>query len=368
MATIHRKSKSGTWYVLYRENGKQIHRSLGTKSVRKAQILKRELELMLAEQGHAELVVSDQPAPRRRNPTVEEFWETFLPWAEAHRSRVTVEEYRTWFAQFSKFAHIKRLGDATRENVEKFKAKLRRQGQRKPNGVGLNVVSINNGLKTLKAIWNHASKLELYTGENPFAQVEPYPLPRNIDRDYLTPEQIDKLLEACDVYAKEKYVRRLESRNVKIAIALMAFAGLRKREVCYARWEWIQWDKKLLVVSNHAEFTTKNKRSRIISMHERLITVLAAHRKENGYVLESLRCNEGKAKYRAEFRKSFDRVCKTAAIEATPHDLRHSFASRQAVRGRSLHVIAGWLGHSTTWMTERYAHFQQEYVADINDM
>ena len=75
-----------------------------------------------------------------------------------------------------------------------------------------------------------------------------------------------------------------------------------------------------------------------------------------------LRCNEGKVKYRAEFRRVLT-VYKTAAIEATPMTF---FASRQAVRG-ILHVIAGWLGHSTTWMTERYAHFSRS-VADINDM
>ena len=138
--------------------------------------------------------------------------------------------------------------------------------------------------------------------------------------------------------------------------------------MCFARWEWIQWEKKLLILSNHDEFTTKNKRSRTISMHEKLISILAPHRKESGYILESSRANESKAEYRADFKKGFDRVCEIAEIKACPHDLRHSFASRQAIRGRSLHVIAGWLGHSTTWVTERYAHFQQEYVTDINDM
>ncbi|MCL4219308.1 MAG: tyrosine-type recombinase/integrase, partial [Candidatus Hydrogenedentes bacterium] len=68
--------------------------------------------------------------------------------------------------------------------------------------------------------------------------------------------------------------------------------------------------------------------------------------------------SEGKAKYRADLKNSFNRLCELANVDNTPHQLRHSFASRHAVAGTSLHVIAGWLGHSTTWVTQRYAHFQ----------
>ena len=186
MATIRRKSISGTGHILYRERGKQKHRSLGTKSLHKAQSLKREVELLLEETGKAELVPSDKPAVKRRNPTVEEFWREFLLWANANRSQSTVEEYKNWFVQFCEFTDIQRLGDATRENAEQFKTKLTRQGKSKPEGVGLDKVSVNNGLKTLRSIWNHAKKLELYSGDNPFAQVEAFKLPRNTDRDYLT--------------------------------------------------------------------------------------------------------------------------------------------------------------------------------------
>ena len=368
MASIHRKSKNGTWYITYREHGRQKHRSLGTRSLRKAQSLKREIEQLIEEAGRAELVVTERPPARRKNPTVSEFWESFLPWAEAHRSPSTVEEYQNWFTQFREFKGIQRLGDATRQDVEQFKARLRRQGKRKPRGVGLDKVSVNNALKTLKSIWNHARKLDLYSGENPFVGVEAFRIAQRIDRGYLDSDEVNKLHEAAVRYADEKYVREAEARNVRIAIALMALAGLRKKEVCFARWEWVRWEERVLVVSSHEEFTTKNKRTRIISMHDELVRILESYRKDDGYILEPLRANEGKSKYRADFKKSFNRVCELAGTTATPHDLRHSFASRHAVRGRSLHVIAGWLGHSTTWVTERYAHCQKQYNADVNDI
>jgi len=72
-------------------------------------------------------------------------------------------------------------------------------------------------------------------------------------------------------------------------------------------------------------------------------------------------------RYRTDFKKAFQQVCKIAGVKATPHDLRHWFASRHAVARTSFQVIAGWLGHSTTWVTQRYAHFQQSYNKAADD-
>jgi integrase len=48
------------------------------------------------------------------------------------------------------------------------------------------------------------------------------------------------------------------------------------------------------------------------------------------------------------------------------HILRHCYASRLAMRGVSLPVIAAQLGHKDTRMTERhYAHLAPSYVADV---
>lgn len=47
------------------------------------------------------------------------------------------------------------------------------------------------------------------------------------------------------------------------------------------------------------------------------------------------------------------------------HELRHTYASRLAMRGVPMGVIAAQLGHSDTRMTERhYAHMSPSYVAD----
>lgn len=67
MASIHKKTKGGTWYVSYRERGRLKHRSLGTTSERKARELEREMELLLEERGVVEVVISDRPKQESEN-------------------------------------------------------------------------------------------------------------------------------------------------------------------------------------------------------------------------------------------------------------------------------------------------------------
>jgi integrase len=60
-------------------------------------------------------------------------------------------------------------------------------------------------------------------------------------------------------------------------------------------------------------------------------------------------------------------ACAAAKIvpAASFHELRHTYASRLAMRGVPMGVIAAQLGHADTRMTERhYAHLSPSYVAE----
>jgi site-specific recombinase XerD len=51
----------------------------------------------------------------------------------------------------------------------------------------------------------------------------------------------------------------------------------------------------------------------------------------------------------------------------TPHVMRHTFASLAAQAGISLYKIGQWMGHSSSEVTEIYAHLAA-YDADIDRM
>lgn len=70
---------------------------------------------------------------------------------------------------------------------------------------------------------------------------------------------------------------------------------------------------------------------------------------------------------RAHQTRPLSEACAAARINPAIsfHVLRHSYASRLAMRGAPMPVIAAQLGHADTRMTERhYAHLGPSYIAD----
>jgi integrase len=64
------------------------------------------------------------------------------------------------------------------------------------------------------------------------------------------------------------------------------------------------------------------------------------------------------------YRRAWDRMCLAAEVaDATPHTLRHTFASRLLRAGQSLSMVQELLGHSSITTTEMYAHLVQEDLA-----
>jgi integrase len=77
--------------------------------------------------------------------------------------------------------------------------------------------------------------------------------------------------------------------------------------------------------------------------------------------------NNGKAWGRSEQQRPLAAACATAGIDPPVnfHGLRHTYASRLAMRGVPLAVIAAQLGHSDTRMVEKhYSHLAPSYIAD----
>jgi integrase len=79
-----------------------------------------------------------------------------------------------------------------------------------------------------------------------------------------------------------------------------------------------------------------------------------------------LRSN-GRSWAKSEQQRPLAAACTKAKIEPSInfHGLRHTYASRLAMRGVPLAVIAAQLGHADTRMVEKhYGHLAPSYVAD----
>ena len=134
------------------------------------------------------------------------------------------------------------------------------------------------------------------------------------------------------------------------ALKLLLFTGTRREEALQARWENVdlntgQWWLPV----------TKNGRGRYVTLSEDAKALLAAQpsRGTSPWVFPG---RDGEKPLNNP-RKAFSLVLAAAGVEHTRiHDLRHSFASLAVNSGATLYEVQGMLGHSSSQMTQRYAH------------
>jgi len=144
------------------------------------------------------------------------------------------------------------------------------------------------------------------------------------------------------------------------ALRLLLLTGCRVGEVLSVRWKSVNLERRLLFLSDSK---TGAKPVFLSKAAAELIATLPREA-EAEYVFPGDR----PGKPIVSLRKSWERVCKVAKIDALRlHDLRHSYASIGAADGLSLPVIGALLGHSQPATTARYAHLAASPLHDAAD-
>lgn len=209
------------------------------------------------------------------------------------------------------------------------------------------LTTVNMAIRHLKSIFIWLTEHD-YIKTNPFSEIKEFKIPEKLPK-YLTDSEVEKLLKTASW-----------KPHTHMIFALGLFAGLRRNEILNAKWQWINFDKGIIIVKPDNIFTTKNKRARTIPLSSKLSDLLLTYKNgqpEDSYIIKPEAKNRGQ--YRYNLKTAFNTVCRKAGLPyVTPHVLRHTFASRLAIKGISLYKISKWLGHSDLKTTEIYAHLQ----------
>lgn len=164
-------------------------------------------------------------------------------------------------------------------------------------------------------------------------------------------------------------IERGQQRDA-VAIAVLAYAGLRPGELLALRWSWIG-ERSITVrgaVAFGTEKQTKTGRSRSVRLLQPLLDDLRRFREgtqseESALVLPS---PDGEAWREHDWRNWRRRVFQPVAAAigqagARPYDLRHSFVSLLIHEGVSILQVAAEAGHSPQTCLSRYAHVFAEF-------
>jgi len=326
--------------------GIPVDRSAGTSNRRAAEELAVKIEAELLERS-----IHGAPASESE-PLFAQAVKGYL--AEAGRSQDT----RYWLVPLAKHFGLRRLSEIDQAAIDAY-VTVRHPGA-KPATVSRATIA------PLVAVLRHAGVTTRFRR----------PKIKNQKTRFLSHAEADRLITAA-------------AAHLKPLIIFMLNTGARLSEALYLDWEQVDLDRRRVVF-----LETKNGESRGCSLNTKAFEALAnlpfpdpKKKVREGAVF---RTEEGHA-YRerigggGQIKTAWRTACIKAGIcepvrgpdgkivmqdkkpvmrpTASPHTLRHTFASWLAIKGVPLRTLAELLGHRTLAMVMRYSHLAPDHLA-----
>jgi integrase len=335
------KSKSGRsfWLFRYRWRGRKLCIKLGEfpgMNLRHARERGWEMRGMLAR--------GDDPRAAREAKlnvlTFREFTEQhYLPHAKATTRRPDIIISRLNTGALPHFGD-RHLDAITTRDVQQFHTRMRER---------VSPTTANHHLIVLRAMLNLAVKWEMLA-KNPCAGIKKFQEPEGRDR-YLSQDEVKRFLEACD-----------NCDNVVIAsgLRLLLFTGLRSREVFHLPWADVNVEERSIYLRK----TKAGKARRVLLSNVAWVEIermRALHDGQHKFVFPGQHPGQPVMQPHRCFRG----LLAAAKIkDFRIHDLRHTHASYLVQSGATLFEVQKALGHSSSDMTQRYAHLADTTLRD----
>lgn len=244
-----------------------------------------------------------------------------------------------------------RLNELTQEVIEKWLYHLRDQ-------MGLAPKTCNDCFHLLKKILNDACRWR-HLSNNEMRYLSAFKLQKRVPT-FWTQEEAAKFLSYVVMFHEDLYP----------VYALALYTGLRRGEIQALKWDCVDLNRRALIVKRiycavekKIIDRTKGKRDRAVPINQALFDMLSKQINKSG-------CSELVVPQFdwAHAYRTTARLCKKAGVASIRfHDLRHTFASNLVMQGRTLYDVQKLLGHSTSAMTEKYAHLSPEYLIGATD-
>jgi integrase len=334
-----RRSGGKTFYQRYRDGrGRERQFKIGSAHVLTVSQARRKARAVLAE-----AILGRDPQKEREElrsiPTLAEFVrDSYLPYAKSVKRSWQTDETILRIHILRKFGALP-LDQISNQGIADLLHRMRETGY--ASG------TTNRVLILLRFIFNLAKKWGVPgSAKNSTAGLKTAP---DVCRErFLTPEEAHQLLLALDAD---------ENRVAACAIKLLLFTGARRNEITHAKWEFVNWEQRTLLVPR-----SKSGRPRSIHLNSAALELLrSVPRVENSpFIFPSP--VTGRPSPSLHF--PWWRIRKRAALlDVRLHDLRHSFASFLVNEGVSLYVVQGLLGHTQARTTQRYAHLANDTLS-----
>jgi integrase len=315
--------KGRHWYIDYYVKGVRKRKKIGP-SKHVAELALKDVELKLARGEYLGIYAE-------KKLTFRQFTPEYLAYSQANKAPGSYRRDQGIIdTRLMPFFGEQYLSEITLARTEQYKAQRLTL---------VDPATVNKELNCLKALLNKAVAWK-HLKTHPLAGMRLLKEPPGRLR-YLTPEEKDRLLDAC---AEPPYLQPI----VELAI----HTGMRRGNIVKLRWPDIDLKRRMILLSK-----TKNNERHAIPMNETVAAVLHAtpHHLGSDLLFPGVNGNM--------VTMAFQRACRRAGLtDLRFHDLRHTFGSHLAMEGFNLRTIQQLLGHKDLRMTMRYAHLSAEHL------
>ena len=406
MASVTYVKLRDTHRVFYRlkVRGKLIDKAKYAKKKAKANLLKRELERV--ESATRTGIVSTQEIEGWLDQgwiKKEEAEGAFLGYEESaqrrRRGRVEITDYNAVLAAYEDYALATGKGSEERKSYRNH-VSLARQvidwlKAEFPDVSRLTSADVSARMKDMKGsytdwtIYHHATKLRLLLDqavvlgmihENPARAVQLGQPRKSTTRRILDEEEIHQILEASLQYENSSLVSGMLPTIVRLGL----YAGLRNEEMCWLKWEAIDFRRRIISIhETYCEETSetwkpKDFEARRIDVKEACIDHIRKQKRrlktlgfESPFVLVSRRLEGSRGQnspvYQVRNRpltqevpqKAFAKMINAEGLDRriTVYSLRHTFATMALRAGVDIRTLQMRMGHSDIKTTMEYLHF-----------
>ncbi len=246
-------------------------------------------------------------------------------------SKHTYSSYRIEFIKFMVFHKDKNIPELTKSELEDYVYKL------------LTVYKIsetkqNIVINALKFYYEH-----VLGKERTFYKIQRPKRSKTLP-NVLSEKDIIKLLNAP---------KNLKHKSI---LYILYSGGLRISEIANLRVEDIHSNDNYIFIKG-----AKGKKDRVTLLSHNLLILLRQYYREYKPAYWLIEGADGGQYSRSSIEKVFRKAVKESGVSpwATPHTLRHTFATHLLQRGVNLRYIQSLLGHSSSKTTEIYTHVIQ---------
>ena len=273
----------------------------------------------------------------REAPNVRELWERYVSDHLPRKKESSGHDDRQkWLDYIAPALGDSKVHDVSRNDVDRLHRKLSDRPYQ-----------ANRVIALLSKLFNLAERWGMRPdGTNPCRHVEKYPEERR--ERYLTAEEMSRLGDSL----RDGLAAQTESPYMVAAIQLLLLTGGRLNEVLTARWDWVDFERRIIQLPDSK---TGRKPLFLSEPAVEILRGLQALSTSAGspFIIHG----RGKDQPLVNLAKPWKRICERAGLkDVRLHDLRHTAASVGVSQGMNLPIIGRLLGHTQASTTHRYAH------------